>query len=122
MTKTHLIEQLMERLDGSAMEPEQMLATQFRALVRGLAMTPEKWEKLMDAHMAQHGLRHLMDPDMEKMERGNFERALLQPTMSWKMYCQALQFLDVKHVTIFTNLTTNDDHAVGTVMNFDIKK
>jgi hypothetical protein len=122
VSKVHVIEQLMESLEGSAMEPEQMLATQFRSLVRGLGMTPEKWEQLMDAHMGRHELKHLMDPDMVKLERGNFERALLQPTMSWKMYCKALQFLNVNHATIFTNISTHDGNAVATVMNFDVSK
>lgn len=122
VSKPHVIEQLMERLDGSVIEVDMLLATQFRSLVRGLGMTPEKWEQLMDAHMERHELKHLMDPDMVKLERGNFERALLQPTMSWKMYCKALQFLNVNHATIFTNITTHDGNAVATVMNFDVSK
>lgn len=121
MSKPHVIEQLLEPLK-QPMATDQILAVQFRALVRGVEMTPEKWEALMDRFMARHPMKHLMDPDMEKLERSNFERALLQPTLSWRMFCQGLEFLNVSHACLFVNIMTHDGASASSAMNVGFSK
>ena len=117
MSEVHVVEQLLEALP-TPKETDQLLAAQFRALVRGTQMTPEKWNQLMDRYIAGHPMRHLMDPDAEKLERENFERALMQPTMTWRMFCKGLDFLNVKDVCMFVNVKTHEGLSASTATNF----
>jgi hypothetical protein len=121
VSEAHVVEQLLAP-QQTPLEMDQILATQFRSVVRGLNMTPEKWEALMDRHIEHHPMRHLMDPETCKGERLSFERLLMKPTMTWNVFCQALKFLNVSHAVLFTNVVTHDGLTACSAMNISWPK
>jgi len=83
-----------------------VLSRLFRQILFDIGVDPLTWDKLM--------LRYLNDPtngipsnDNSKRSsaRGNLNKALGKPTMSWKMFITALRFLKPESVEFELKLT-----------------
>jgi hypothetical protein len=96
-------------------DPEQLLAQQFRALVRGMNMTPERWDKHMDAYLAKtlpQEKVHVDNPDY-RIHRENLERSLLAPVMSWKVFLKGIEFLNADVCTFFVSVMTHENESAA---------
>lgn len=97
-------------------DPEQLLASQFRALVRGLNMTPELWEQLMDDYITKvMGDQDSIDSRAGRTSlRGNLTTELMRPVLTWKVFLKGLEVLNADVATIFFSVMTRNDTAAGT--------
>lgn len=112
MTDTSIaVSTLLEPL--AAEHPEQLLAIQFRALVRGLNMTPELWEQLMDVYIAKTLGENPDHKDVVSL-RGNLAHELTRPVITWKVFLKGLEVLGADVATMFFSVMTHNNTACGT--------
>lgn len=110
-----IVATLLEPL--AAVEPEQLLASQFRSLVRARNMTPELWDMLLDAYVVktigQRGRSLDVGVDYASL-RANLSRELMQPVITWKVFLKGIELLGADVATFFFTILTHDNVSAAT--------
>jgi hypothetical protein len=110
-----IVATLLEPL--AAVEPEQLLASQFRSLVRARNMTPELWDMLLDAYIVKTiGARgRILDASADHTSlRANLSRELMQPVITWKVFLKGIELLGADVATFFFTILTHDNVSAAT--------
>lgn len=110
-----IVATLLEPL--AAVEPEQLLASQFRSLVRARNMTPELWDTLLDAYIVKTlGARgRSLDANADRTSlRANLSKELMQPVITWKVFLKGIELLGADVATFFFTILTHDNVSAAT--------
>jgi hypothetical protein len=80
-----------------------ILSRLFRIMIRDLHITPTRWRVLMDDYVAAQ-MQHFSEEQNNKRDRasirGNMNKEFLRSRMTWKTFCKAMMFFQIRRFKI----------------------
>lgn len=94
------------------------LSKLWRIMVRDRNISPYRFGLMMERFLNDPKNRYPNNPKERMNNRGNLNKELSNPAMSWKVFCRkALRFLDLKEIRITVEAVNHDDtytvHRIG---------
>lgn len=91
--KRHL-EDMLDRDDKKASEASGILSKVFRKVLAEIGVTPSRWNQLMHAYLEDPRNRVPRNPRMRSSTRGNLNKELSKPNMTWNNFEKGIRFLN----------------------------
>lgn len=87
------------------------VARLWRLTLMTLRITPDKYNKLMDAYLTNAANGIPQNPRDISTEKGNLDKALLDERMTWASMEKGLRMLDLQKADFCLNVTTQTGHT-----------
>lgn len=119
--KTHLNVFSKEDIQQSSSDPKTVLSKIFRTLVYATGRNPvQKWNELMENYIQEVKKTIELNAKALGYTRGNTKSELMNPKMSWNVFCKGLRFLKFKSFRIIIIATDEQNRSFYTVETVNI--
>jgi hypothetical protein len=102
-------------------EPEQILAVQFRALVRNQGLSPEQWGEKVTKYLDKT-LPKDATQATRTAARGNLMQELVRPVITWKVFLKGIEVLGADIATFFFTILDRDNKSASTAVTIRYPK